>query len=79
MVDSVAGGTPPGTSDRLEVGTRVDVRSRYIGEWTRGFEIAEILTDGVRVRRLSDGSVLGDLFEPDEVRPERRRQGLWWA
>jgi len=34
--------------------------------------------DGYRVRRVSDGSILPEPLSSDEVRPERRKQGLWW-
>ena len=63
---------------RLPRGTRVDVRNRFVGAWSHGFEVAEHVDDGYRVRRLSDGSVLPDVFPSDDIRPERRKQGLWW-
>jgi hypothetical protein len=56
----------------------VDVRNRYQGTWTRGFEVAEVTPDGYRIRRLSDGSILGELFSRDDVRRQRNRQGFWW-
>jgi hypothetical protein len=62
----------------LAPGTKVDVRNRYQGTWVRGFEVAEATPDGYRIRRLSDGSILGDLFSREDVRRERRRQGFWW-
>jgi hypothetical protein len=52
----------------FEVGTSVDVKNRFIGSWSRGFEIAELLEDGYLIRRLSDGSVLPDALSFDEVR-----------
>jgi hypothetical protein len=54
------------------------VRNRYQGTWVRGFEVAETTDGGYRIRRLSDGSVLGEIFSRDDVRRERRRQGFWW-
>ncbi len=67
------------SSSALAAGTRVDVRSRYVGSWSRGFEVAErVDDDGYRVRRLSDGAVLPDLFDEEELRPERRRNDFWW-
>jgi hypothetical protein len=30
------------------------------------------------VRRLSDDSVLPDIFSTEDVRSERRKQGMWW-
>ena len=41
-------------------------------------EIAEVTGEGYRIRRMSDGSVLGELFSRDDVRRERSRQGFWW-
>jgi hypothetical protein len=74
------GGESTDVSQRspLTVGTKVDVRNRYQGTWVRGFEVAEVTEDGYRIRRLSDGSTLGELFVRDDVRRERTRQGFWW-
>jgi len=74
------GGDAPEAQARspLSPGTKVDVRNRYQGTWVRGFEIAEVTSNGYRIRRLSDGTTLGDLFSRDDVRRERRRQGFWW-
>ena len=63
----------------LTAGTPVDVRSRYVGSWSRGFEVAEIVGDAYRVRRLSDGSVLPSEFASDDVRVRSpKKSGLWW-
>jgi hypothetical protein len=62
----------------LEPGTRVEVRSRFDQRWSRGFEVAAVEPDGYRLRRLSDGEVLPVVFDGDDVREERRKQGLWW-
>lgn len=62
----------------LAPGTPVDVRNRFVGAWSHGFEIAERVGRGYRVRRLSDGTVLPDVFPDDDIRPERRKAGLWW-
>jgi hypothetical protein len=67
-----------GTRTPLEPGTKVDVRNRYQGTWVRGFEVADMTDEGYRIRRLSDGSVLGELFSRDDLRRERSRQGFWW-
>jgi hypothetical protein len=64
--------------ERLKPGARVEVRSRYDGSWSRGFEVAEVTAEGYRLTRLSDLSVLPTEFDPDDVRRERKRQGLWW-
>jgi hypothetical protein len=65
-------------ADPLPVGTRVEVRSRFIGSWSRGFEVAEHRGDRYGIKRLSDGSVLPDDFDQDEIRPERRKHDFWW-
>jgi hypothetical protein len=77
---SDGGGDAPDPNARtpLAPGAKVDVRNRYQGTWVRGFEVAEATPDGYRIRRLSDGSILGELFSRDDVRRERRRQGFWW-
>ncbi len=79
-MDHDGGRTTDTTASRVPLvpGTKVDVRNRYQGTWVRGFEIAEVTRDGYRIRRLSDGSTLGDLFVRDDVRRERTRQGFWW-
>ncbi len=66
------------SSDRLEPGTRVEVRSGFDRSWGRGFEIAEDLGDGYRVTRRSDGSVLPAVFADDAVRREHKRS-MWWV
>ena len=67
-------------SDALSAGTPVDVRSRFLGDWSRGFEVAERVADqGYRIRRMSDGTVLPDVFDDQDIRPQRgRRQDFWW-
>lgn len=63
----------------MNPGARVEVRSRFDGSWARGFEIADAEAGGYRVRRLSDHSVLPVLFAEDDIRPERRRNNMWWV
>jgi hypothetical protein len=79
-VVTVGGGDvlDPNARSPLTPGTKVDVRNRFQGTWVRGFEIAEVTDEGYRIRRMSDGSVLGELFSRDDVRRERSRQGFWW-
>jgi|SRR5580700_10285492 hypothetical protein len=53
----------------LRVGTRVDVHTRYeLGRWAPGFTIAEVRPDGYRIRRASDGAVLGETIDASEIR-----------
>ncbi len=78
MVDTMARVTRADEAGTLPPGTRVDVRSRFVGTWSRGFEVAEVRPDGYVIRRLSDQSLLPGLFDPEDVREEKRRAGLWW-
>jgi len=61
---------------RFSVGTRVYVCDRYLGNWSRGFEVAEVADGGYRLRRVSDGRVFPDVFPFGDVHVERRRDPL---
>jgi len=52
----------------VEVGGSVMVRTRYLGSWTTGFEVVELLDRGYRLRRTSDGAVLHDVIDFEDVR-----------
>lgn len=79
MADAMFAHAAPGVGETISTGTRVDVRSRFVGSWSHGFEVAEKVDDrGYRIKRLSDGAVLPDVFDAEEVRPERRRRDFWW-
>ena len=69
---------PAESGESLEAGMRVEVRRRFDQHWARGFEVVEATENGYRVRRLSDGMVLPTEFTAEDVRRERRRQGMWW-
>jgi hypothetical protein len=62
----------------IPVGTPVEVRSRFVGSWSRGFEVADHPHGRYKIKRLSDGSVLPDEFDPEEIRHERRKRDFWW-
>jgi hypothetical protein len=64
--------------ESLEAGMRVEVRRRFDQHWARGFEIVEATERGYTLKRLSDGIVLPAEFAPEDVRRERKRQGMWW-
>jgi hypothetical protein len=58
----------------------VEVRNRFDGSWSHGFEIVERVTDDgteprFRLRRLSDQQVLPALFSADDIvlNPRPRR------
>jgi hypothetical protein len=59
-------------------GTRVEVKNRFVGSWSRGFEIAGSSSGRYLVKRHSDGSILPDEFDPAEIRPERHKHDFWW-
>ena len=65
----------------LVVGTKVQVRTAYDRAWASGFEVAEPQADDDTyvVRRLSDGRMLPRRFAGDEVRRDRRDDGMWWV
>lgn len=68
-----ADSSPHMATDRLvQIGGYVAVRTRYMGAWSFGFEVAAHVDQGCLIRRLSDGSVLPDVFQWTEIRPESR-------
>jgi len=52
----------------LPIGTEVEVRERFCGRWSRGFEVSSTTLDAYSVRRMSDHSVLPVLFTAEEIR-----------
>ena len=63
------------------------MRSKFERSWSRGFEIAEVVTDpddpGAQesvytVRRRSDGRVLPAVFREEDLREERKGRSMWW-
>jgi hypothetical protein len=66
----------------LPAGERVEVRNRFDGSWSTGFEVAEALPPpqrdapgAYRVRRVADHAVLNATFTPDDLRREPQRRG----
>jgi hypothetical protein len=59
-----------GLSDsEVRIGDVVEVRTKYQAEqWARGYAIAEVLPDGVRVSRGGSGEVLAEVFSSTDVR-----------
>jgi hypothetical protein len=53
----------------LQVGEQVEVHTKFNDNWVPGFEIAEVVVGGYRVRRTSDGSLLPNLTGEDDLRP----------
>ena len=56
------------TQRNFAVGTSIEVRGTFRGDWSRGFEVAEATHDGYWVRRLSDRYVLPVEFSGHDVR-----------
>jgi hypothetical protein len=75
MADGEANGDATANDD-VRPGRRVEVRNRFDGSWSGGFEVVDWVDGGYRVRRRSDGAVLPGVFRGFEVRAEGRR-GRW--
>jgi hypothetical protein len=69
---------PAEVGESLEPGMRVEVRRRFDQHWARGFEVLAVTESGYRLRRMSDGVELPTEFPLEDVRRERKRQGMWW-
>lgn len=70
LSSSTSGATAaqPLRASALTVGSSVDVKNRYIGTWSSGFEVAALVEAGYMIRRLSDRSILPGVLGFDEVR-----------
>jgi cold shock CspA family protein len=57
------------TQPSHQVASRVEVRTRYQrGQWAGGYEIAQVVEFGYRVRRPGSRDTLQDIFVPSDVR-----------
>jgi hypothetical protein len=61
----------------LAVGDQIEVHTRFNDSWCAGYEIAEVLDSGYRVRRTHDGTLLPEMTGDDDVRWARDRSP--WA
>ena len=59
-ITAIAGYTP---------GMPVEVRTRYLSNWSSGFEVVSVDGDHIGVRRLSDSVILPVTIAVDDVRP----------
>lgn len=50
-------------------GQRIEVRRRFDRAWARGFEVVDVTTSGVIIRRCSDRAVLPATFLMSDIRP----------
>jgi hypothetical protein len=55
-------------STHIAEGTEVEVRNRFTGEWSVGFEVVTVLHGTFQVRRLRDRAILPVSFGDREVR-----------
>jgi hypothetical protein len=62
-----------GPEVKLSLGEAACVWNHYLGRWTDGFAVAEVVPGGYRLRRLSDGHVFSHVFSTNEVMEERRK------
>ena len=54
----------------MQTGDPVEVHTKYTDSWVPGFEIAELVSGGYRIRRTSDGALLpGSTSELDVRAP----------
>ena len=53
----------------LPIGTRAEVRTRYRGSWSKGFEISRTTDEGYWLRRESDRYLLPSPFLAEDIRP----------
>ena len=57
------------TSPRHKVASKVEIRTRYKrGQWAGGYEIAQVVELGYRIRRPGSLDTLPDIFQSDDVR-----------
>ncbi len=61
----------------MQVGAPVEVGTTFTGSWSSGFEIAEVVAEGYRLRRLSDGAVLPEATPEADLRPATVHRSPW--
>ena len=54
----------------MQPGTPVEVWASYTESWARGFEVADRVDGGYRVKRRMDGVVLPVVIAPGDLRAE---------
>jgi hypothetical protein len=52
----------------VHIGDQVELRSRFEGTWSSGFEIAAVVDGGYSVRRTYDGELLPAPTGTDDIR-----------
>ena len=57
---------------RLLVGSKICVWNRFFERWSGGFEVVQVLAQGCRIKRLSDGLTFPDVFVFEDIRHDRR-------
>jgi hypothetical protein len=66
----------PRRREPIDAGTSVEVRTRFDGRWSAGFEVVELIgADSAqvryRLRRTSDGAILPVLFADNDITSSR--------
>jgi|SRR5579872_3273191 len=74
---AVTGGPRRSGVEEHDLASRVEIRTRYQqGQWATGYEIAQIVDSGYRVRRPGSLEVVPEIVVPTDV---RRAGGEEWA
>jgi hypothetical protein len=58
----------------MQVHDDVEVFTAFTNRWTPGFQVDQVVADGYRLRRTSDGSVLPTSTGETDLRPEITHQ-----
>ena len=53
----------------MRIGEEVEVHVRYTDTWATGFQVADVVEGGCRLRRRSDGALLPVVTSDDDLRP----------
>ena len=53
----------------MNVGQQVEVHVGYTNAWATGFEVADVVPGGCRLRRRSDGALLPIITATADLRP----------
>jgi hypothetical protein len=64
----------PARPNQYAPGTPVEVRTRYLSNWSPGFEVVSVHGSKVGVRRRSDRAILPVSIAVDDIRPYRSDQ-----
>lgn len=66
-------------TDLVAIGAQVEVRNRYLGTWSGGFEVAAVHESGYSLRRQCDDTILPALVAFDDVRAAKEAPAVMWS